>query len=258
MTRRRSMMIALVCLALPRLGPGRGTADVAAAAGATRPRAARWRQRIPATRAARMARSGTARRPGRRAQLEGGRAFQGRRLHLRPGRIRLGIWRRPVGRLGRRMDDRLARQRPEFLVPAPAAHVPQGQPRADLVTADGSQAFRSSLPVHDRAGQAHILGRGGQVPPPLPAQRRLPDGRRLLGRRSVGELLPADQTGLPRPRAQGAGARAQDLPVRLQAQGEAPGPEHPHLAMERERPGRITGPAPTRSTTGGSSTTRSG
>ena len=32
---------------------------------------------------------------------------------------------------------------------------------------------------------------------PLPAQRRLPDGRRLLGRRRVGELLPADQARLP-------------------------------------------------------------
>ena len=47
MTRRRPMMIALTCLALARLGPGRGTADVAAASGATRPRAAGRRRGFP-------------------------------------------------------------------------------------------------------------------------------------------------------------------------------------------------------------------
>ncbi len=50
----------------------------------------------------------------------------------------------------------------------------------------------------------------------------------------VGELLRADQAGLPRPRAGGtATSRPRDLPLRLPAQGEAAGPQHPHLAMVR-------------------------
>ena len=84
-------------------------------------------------------------------ELEGRRAVQERRLHLRPGRVRLG--RRTAGggrrrRLGRRrLGDRLARQRPELLVPPPAAHLAQGQPRPDLAAADrraSSSTTRSS------------------------------------------------------------------------------------------------------------------
>ena len=52
------------------------------------------------------------------------------------------------------LGDRLARQRPELLLPPPAADVAEGQPRPDLAAADRRAAVRLPVPLHDRAGRA--------------------------------------------------------------------------------------------------------
>ena len=115
----------------------------------------------PVRRAAAVARRRAPRRPRRGAELEGGRAVQERRLHVCSRRIRLGGVRRPGAagwiwrRLGWRgsLGDRLARQRPELLLPPPATDVAQGQPRSDHDAADRRAAVRLSVPLHDRAGR---------------------------------------------------------------------------------------------------------
>ena len=133
-----------------------------------------------------VAASGSAVRGGRRGvipddragvpELEGRRAVQERCLHLRPGRIHSGAaavatavgfggggsaaMGRP--RLGRRLGDRLARQRPQLLLPPPATHLAQGQSRSRSRSADRRRALRLPLHLHDRAGPARLLGGGGR------------------------------------------------------------------------------------------------
>ena len=131
-------------------------------------------------------------------------------------------------RLGRRLGDRLARQRPQLLLPPPAAHLAQGQPRPDHAQADRRGLFDYPFLYMIEPGAPRLLGRGGRGAAPLPAQRRLPDGRRLLGRLRSGRTSTEQiKRVFPEPRAGGAAAHARDLPLRLPAQGEAAGPEHP-------------------------------
>ncbi len=100
-----------------------------------------------------------------------------------------------------------------------AAHLAEGQPRSDHPPADRPDAVRLPVPLHDRAGhgRALLLGRRGRGASSVPLQRRLPDGRRLLGRLPSRKSSTADQAGVPGSRARGAEARARDLPLRLPA-----------------------------------------
>ena len=95
----------------------------------------------------------------------------------------------------------------------------------------------------------------------LPAQRRLPDGRRLLGRRRVGELLPS-RSSASSPTASRSSCRSttrsSSCVYRLKEKPQVPS-IHSWYGRGRTSPGSsATAATPATSTTGASSTTRGG
>ena len=129
-------------------------------------------------------------RSSRRARLGSRSAVQERRLHVRAHHY--DSWGRGWG-----LDHRLSRQRPELLLPPAAAHVAEGRPQVPrFCELTDDELFDYPFIYMIEPGELDVLRRRGRRPPPLPAQRRLPDGGRLLGRGRVGQLLPRDQARL--------------------------------------------------------------
>ena len=91
-------------------------------------------------------------------------------------------------------------------------------------------------------GEPGLLRRGGRRAAPLSAQRRLPDGGRLLGRATSGRTSTARSSASSPTASRWTAARAPDLPLRVRPQGEAADPRHRRLAgkAQRRSPGSAT------------------
>ena len=144
-------------------------------------------------------------------ELEGQRAVQVRRLHLRPDPVRLGGAAAGGGGGGfggyggGYGGGRWATDFPDsdlnFSYRLQQLTSLKVNPDPITLRLTDERLFDYPFIYIIEPGRPGLLRGGGRRPPPLPAQRRLPDGRRLLGRLRVRELPPRDQAGLPRPRA---------------------------------------------------------
>ena len=157
--------------------------------------------------------------PGRRAKLAGRRAIQARSLHVRPDRIQLGMaaagcrsgggmgpgfgggWRR-----GRRVRGAAVGSptgpTATSISPSASSNSPRSRSTPIPITLKltDTGTLRLSVHLHDRARPTVLLRGRGRGSAPVSPQRRLPHGRRLLGRRSSGITSISRSSGCsPRP-----------------------------------------------------------
>ena len=141
--------------------------------------------------------------------------------------------------------------------------------------ADRRAAVRLSVHLHDRAGRPRLLRGRGRGPAAVSAQRRLPDGRRLLGRRpSWDNSTSRSSARLPQtasPRSCRSSTRSSGASIRLKEKPQVPsihawggpgahlgrprrqhaaGPLQGHLRRQGPDDGRSSATTPTSATAG--------